>query len=313
MREHRPTRREALITGAAALAGGAVGRPVRADADAPPERKRALRVAHITDVHVDGAKGSDRGLAQCLEHVQDPSREVDLIVNTGDTVMCVNDASLESAMAQWKAWRTALSGRDRVEMFHALGNHDWHKWEPPTPENPLGGKLMAVQELGMRGRFDSIDRGGWRFVSIDDIVGSYHAEVDHAQREWLTDLLDRTPATMPVCIMTHIPIVTACGFFDGNRYGDHGWTIPGSWMHVDAAWLKDLFAKHRNVKLCLSGHMHQVDRIDFQGVSYVCSGAVCASWWNGRYYECDYGYSVIDLYEDGSFEQGYVTYGWGGD
>ena len=83
-------------------------------------------------------------------------------------------------------------------------------------------------------------------------------------------------------------------------------------MHEDAGLLKDLFARHRNVKIGLSGHMHQVDRIDFQGVSYLCSGAVSGSWWNGRYYACDYGYTVLDLYSDGTFEHEYVGYGWDG-
>jgi len=52
-------------------------------------------------------------------------------------------------------------------------------------------------------------------------------------------------------------------------------------MHVDAAKIKDLFAKHKNVKLCLSGHLHLVDRVDYNGVTYLCDGAVCGGWWKG--------------------------------
>ena len=81
-------------------------------------------------------------------------------------------------------------------------------------------------------------------------------------------------------------------------------------MHTDCMKLKDLFAKHPNVKLCLSGHLHLLDRVDYNGVTYLCNGAVSGSWWNGRHKDCDEGYAVVDLYDDGSFEQEYVKYGW---
>jgi hypothetical protein len=56
--------------------------------------------------------------------------------------------------------------------------------------------------------------------------------------------------------------------------------------------------------------MHLIDRVDYNGVTYLCNGAVSANWWKGRHKDCDEGYAVIDLYEDGSFEHDYVTFGW---
>ena len=81
-------------------------------------------------------------------------------------------------------------------------------------------------------------------------------------------------------------------------------------MHVDCIKLKDRFARHPNVKLSLSGHLHALDRADYNGVTYLCNGAVCAGWWKGRHKDCDEGYAVIDLYDDGSFEHEYIKYGW---
>jgi hypothetical protein len=72
-----------------------------------------------------------------------------------------------------------------------------------------------------------------------------------------------------------------------------------------------LFKQHTNVKACISGHIHLVDRVDYLGVTYMCGGAVCGAWWKGsRFNECDPGYSLIDLYDDGSVERQYVAYGW---
>ena len=43
----------------------------------------------------------------------------------------------------------------------------------------------------------------------------------------------------------------------------------------------------------------------------MCGGAVCGAWWKGsRFNECEPGYSLIDLYDDGSVERQYVAYGW---
>jgi 3',5'-cyclic-AMP phosphodiesterase len=53
-----------------------------------------------------------------------------------------------------------------------------------------------------------------------------------------------------------------------------------------------------------------VDRVDYNGVSYLCNGAVCGSWWKGRHHDCDEGYAVLDLYDDGSFDCEYMKYGW---
>ena len=81
-------------------------------------------------------------------------------------------------------------------------------------------------------------------------------------------------------------------------------------MHIDARAIKDLFTAHPNVKLCISGHIHLVDRVEYVGVTYLCNGAVCAGWWKGRNQECAEGYGLIDLFDDGSFENRYVEFGW---
>ena len=81
-------------------------------------------------------------------------------------------------------------------------------------------------------------------------------------------------------------------------------------MHIDARRLKNLFHAHPNVKLCLSGHMHLADSVDYLGVRYACNGAVCGSWWDGNYHEFGPGYAMVDLYEDGSTQVDFQNYPW---
>jgi 3',5'-cyclic AMP phosphodiesterase CpdA len=130
------------------------------------------------------------------------------------------------------------------------------------------------------------------------------------QMAWLeADLAAAGPKT-PVLIISHIPIVTICAALGkpDPQLKDH--KVSGALMHRDARQLKALFLKHRNVKLCLSGHLHLNERIDYNGVSYICNGAVSGAWWKGKNQETDAGYAVVDLYDDGTFENEYVNYGW---
>jgi 3',5'-cyclic-AMP phosphodiesterase len=67
--------------------------------------------------------------------------------------------------------------------------------------------------------------------------------------------------------------------FDGDNEKSGDWVIPGAWVHIDARRIVELFHQHKNVKLCLSGHIHLFDRVLYNGVTYICDGAVCGRWW----------------------------------
>ena len=71
--------------------------------------------------------------------------------------------------------------------------------------------------------------------------------------------------------------------------------------------LKELFLRHPRIKLALSGHMHQVDRVDYQGIAYICGGAVSGNWWDaGKYIGFGPAYVMVDLHADGTFRHDVV-------
>jgi 3',5'-cyclic AMP phosphodiesterase CpdA len=179
--------------------------------------------------------------------------------------------------------------------------------------DPKFGKVWACEVLGLERPYYSFDQAGWRFVVLDSTFrdgNGYKGRLDDEQFEWLGDLLAKTDAKTPVVVVSHIPILAACAYFDGENEKSGNWVVPGSWMHIDARRIKDLFKKHPNVKLCLSGHMHLIDLVAYNGVTYFCNGAVSGAWWGGDYHECTYGYAMVDLFNDGTFENRYVPYGW---
>ena len=53
---------------------------------------------------------------------------------------------------------------------------------------------------------------------------------------------------------------------------------------ADCWELTEVFRRNPLVKLCLSGHMHTCDRVEYRGVWYVCGGAVSGAWWGGSEY-----------------------------
>lgn len=308
------TRRGLFATASAAMiAPSALAAP-------PPARPgRSLRLAHLTDVHVQPELAADRGLAACLKHVQALDDKPELILCGGDCVMDSFGQTRDRTKLQWDLWHRVLKGECGLPVEACIGNHDVWGWDRKssgtTGDEPLYGKSWAVEALGLPRRYRSFDRAGWHFVVLDSTQpgarpNSYTARIDDEQFDWLQKDLEATKKETPVLVLSHIPILSAAVFFDGENSKTGDWQVPGAWMHIDAVKLKDLFVGHPNVKVCLSGHLHLVDRVDYHGVTYLCNGAVCGGWWKGNYHECAPGYAVMDLHPDGSFDRTYIPFGW---
>ncbi len=285
-------------------------------AQASPARKRALRIAHLTDIHVQPERGAPKGMEKALEHALGQAEKPGLILTGGDMVMDSFRATKERTQEQWAVFHSVLGKDLGVPVRHAVGNHDvwgWGDFEANKNEAKFG-KAWACSELGLEKPYYSFDQAGWHFVVLDSTFpkegNSYTARLDDEQFEWLQGDLATTPVHTPILVLSHIPILGVCSMFDGENEKTGNWVIPGAWVHIDARRIKDLFRKHPNVKLCISGHEHLLDEVVYNGVHYFCNGAVCAAWWDGDYQEVTYGYTLVDLYDDGSFENRYVPYGW---
>jgi 3',5'-cyclic AMP phosphodiesterase CpdA len=321
MNEHF-TRREMMRLAGALSAGAVLGVP--SALAVPPEtpsrtpRRRLIRVAHLTDIHVQPELRADAGMIACLHHVQSLMDKPELIVTGGDGIMDSFEADDARTQLQWDIFRRTLAAECSLPMVHCIGNHDiwgWNKRRSRTSGNEANyGKQRALENYGLAERFHAFERAGWKFIVLDsaqppDAGGDgYVAYLDDAQYDWLEREL-RGAATTPVLILSHIPILSATALvWTKSERGE--FRVDDSLMHRDCLRLKSLFEQRPNVKLCLSGHMHLIDRVDYNGVTYLCNGAVSGNWWKGRHKDCDEGYAVIDLFDDGSFEREYVKYGW---
>jgi 3',5'-cyclic-AMP phosphodiesterase len=302
------TRRNLAATAAAALSSPAVA----VAPEAPKER--LLRIAHLTDLHVMPERAAALGMEKCLEACQ--AHGPDAIFMGGDLVMDSFGTGRQRALAQWEIYKRVLRANTTLPVEACLGNHDVFGWADAAKRKgqPGYGKRLALDTLGLERPYRSFGRAGWHFVVLDsthEVDGNgYVAKLDEEQFEWLTEELERTPGDRPVLVMSHIPILGVSAYFDGDNETPGGWNVPGALMHIDARRIKDLFRKHPQVKACLSGHAHCVDRARYLGVDYFCNGAVSGGWWEGRYQEFGNGYAIVDLLDDGSVETRFHEFAW---
>lgn len=313
------SRRDLLKLGVAGAGFAALGWPASAAGFVRPDRRRALRIAHLTDLHIQPERRAADGVAACLRHVQSSPEAPDLILTGGDLIMDGFGADETRTRLQWELLTKTLKQECSTPVRHCLGNHDiwgWHKADSRTTgSEALWGKKWALDQLGLANPYYSFDQAGWHIVVLDSVSpdprdpNGYIGALGDAQLDWLARDL-AAAGDNPVLLISHIPILTATVVLGAPKKETGRRDVSSGLLHADGPAIRALFAKHPGVRLCLSGHMHRIDRVDYRAVSYLCNGAVSGNWWKGQHHECSEGYAVIDLFSDGSFESRYATYGW---
>lgn len=265
------------------------------------KKERILRIAHITDVHITSGDSSNRFL-KCLEKIK--KHEVDFFLNGGDTIMDASyaDVTREQVNAQWDIWQKLRHAFSEYDMFSCLGNHDmW--WAVNDRNDIMYGKDFAVKQLEMPKRYYSFKRHNWCFIILD----SNHeaGSLDEEQIVWLDNELEQLQTNTPVLIMSHYPILNGCTIVVGGN-------------HTDSMQITKLFYRHRNKNIhCISGHIHLLDVTTYNHVNYYCNGSISGFWWGEGdkdsaqkywYHQTPPGYTIIDLYKDGSMSNIYYPH-----
>jgi len=324
----RMTRRQLLGSAAATTAACVMPASVlRADDSSPPRPPRgALRVVHLTDWHLMNQRGADRGLHVALQHAlaQEPIALLDTMTHTMSRPL----AEVREDMSFVESLFDEVPGS--IRCFHALGNHDVWGWDRDksgaTGEEPEYGKRWWAQRFGQGRTYGRSRLGRWHVVTLDPIQprgAGYFTALDDEQFAWLSEELPRIPERDPVLVLTHAPIVGVGTLLSDARIDPrHGWALGPGHILMDAWRLIELFSRYPNVRLSLSGHKHICDRIEFQGMTHICGGAVCGRWWQPtaprrdpqtglvRPAFADRGYGLLDLMPDGRFNYRYVVFPW---
>src|SRR5881396_2899317 len=109
MMHQQITRRETLKTiGAAAVLSALPGASSAREWREHTQRRRVLRIAHLTDIHVEPEKKAAAGFAACLHHLQNLADRADLLLTGGDSVYDSFEADDARTQLQWDLWKSVL-------------------------------------------------------------------------------------------------------------------------------------------------------------------------------------------------------------
>lgn len=276
--------------------------------------KEKLKVAFITDIHVKPGSIAENGMRKAIQHVNNLRPAPHFIINGGDSIMDALAANKADTRAQWDVWNRVIKD-NKLPVYHCIGNHDvwgWQVKDELIKSDPLYDKNWVLQQHKMPGRYYSFRKGKWHFIVLDGTQennGGYIARIDEEQFNWLENELNKIPADIFICIASHIPIVSFCAamFIEKNEpNGD--WKILRVLLHTDARRLKNLFKKYKNIKACLSGHIHLEDEVEYLGIKYFCNGAVSGNWWKGSFQDFEPAYALFHFDENGNVKREMIQY-----
>jgi len=255
------------------------------------EKKPPIRVAHLTDIHIKPGKDIEASVAKAMHHAQILVPEIDFIINGGDSIMDSLEADKEKTQIQWDLFTSILKKEISLPVYHCIGNHDIWGWfiKENKPENERQyGKVWVVETLQMKNRYYSFSKDKWHFIVLDSTqlnpAGGYIGKIDEEQLVWLQTELASVPKEKFICIVSHIPILSICaGLFFDKTEANGDLKIQRNLMHSDFFALKKIFNNYSNIKICISGHIHLQDELNYLGIKYYCNGAVSGNWWKGSF------------------------------
>ena len=308
-------KRKTFLQASAAAIGGSL-LPSLSFANTDSKSSKKIRFAHLTDIHVKPGIIPETGMAKAFHHAQQLKPQVDFIINGGDAIMDALEADKVKTQTQWDLYHKILKNENSLPVYHCIGNHDvwgWFVKENKPDNDKLYGKMWAIETLQLPNRFYSFTKNKWHFIVLDSTqlnpAGGYIGKLDPDQSDWLQQELSKVSVDDFICIVSHIPILSICAglFFDKTEVnGDL--KIQRNLMHTDFLTIKKIFLKYPNIKVCISGHIHLQDEVDYLGIKYYCDGAVSGNWWNGAFQEFAPAYAVIELYNDGSSKRTMMKY-----
>ncbi len=309
-------KRSTFLKTSAAVVSSSLLSPLAFAEETNLDRRKPIRFTHITDIHVKPGLVPETGMAKAFQHAQKLSPKVDFIINGGDSIMDALEADKQKTQIQWDLFHNILQKENSLPIYHCIGNHDVWGWfvkdnKPDTDR--LYGKAWVMETLQLTSPYYSFTKGKWYFIVLDSVqlnpAGGYIGRLDPDQLDWLQQELKQVPPDQYICIVSHIPILSICaGLFFDKTEANGDLKIQRNLMHSDFLTLKKIFLQYPNIKVCISGHIHLQDEVDYLGIKYYCNGAVCGNWWSGAFQEFDPAYAVIELYDNGSVQRTMIKY-----
>ena len=246
----------------------------------------------LTDCHLEPELDGIHGTSLAMQRAR--AIKAEFAIQGGDHVFDALGVPKARALALFDQYDKTEQELG-LKVHHTLGNHDVcgiYTASDVQPDDPAYGKKLYQDRFGKT--FYSFDHRGYHFIVLDSIGITdnhhYEARIDQDQLAWLSADLAAQPATTPIIVITHIPLVTALASYSDPDPK----ALAASYAFHNGPEVIKLFEGH-NVLAVLQGHTHVNERVDWRGVPYITSGAVCGNWWKGTRMGTPEGFTVVSL------------------
>jgi len=260
----------------------------------------------LTDAHIQPELNAAIGTDMAFKKAR--TLKADFAINGGDHVFDSLAVPTQRALALFDLYGKTEQDLG-LKVYHTLGNHDVLGIYPASgtsPTDPLYGKKFFEDHFGKA--YYSFNHKGYHFIVLDSIGitddRSYEGRIDAAQLQWLTADLAALPSGTPIIVSVHIPLVSAFSSYipmPSTPSPHHGLTV------INSDEVIRIFEGH-NVLGVLQGHTHINERVEWKGVPYITSGAICGNWWQGTRMGTPEGFTVVTV-ANNKLTTHYETYG----
>lgn len=299
--------RRHLLTSVGCTASAAVLSTQPAEALELPD----FTFVHITDTHIQPELRAKEGVRSCFNAIKRLPIKPDLVLAGGDLIMDAMFTEHKRSDMLYDLWQEETRALG-LRMHYAIGNHDvygMHTAKTGGDTHQDYGKKLYKRRLGLPNTYSVFDHRGWRFFCLDSIQlskeGGWEGGIDTNQMNWIDEILRKTPKSMPIVFLTHVPIFTVVA-----QYTVATTAVLSSAMVVkNGKQFKEMIQGY-NVKAVLQGHTHVVEEVNYLGVRYITGGAVCGEWWKGhRLGVHPEGFVELSV-RKGELSWKYHSYGW---
>jgi Icc protein len=288
---------------------------------AAPSPASPLRFVFATDSHlmVGDRLRSAEGIIAAFAAIESIIPKPEFILFGGDLTHESPQLDFPAAEQLLDRFLEIWKNQTGLQTYFTFGNHDLVGTQNASVNrtDPRFGKGLYRMRLSLDRDYYTFRKAGWRFIVLDDVVphpdGSYIGEFVQEQLTFLRTELATDPGT-PTILVGHIPSVSVLpSLGEAGRTTDRATVIetPASLVAHNAVQLRDVLVDTRaNVRAVLAGHLHHLEQIQIDGISYINGGAICGNWWKGAQNGCPEGFLVIDLDSDGNITASYRSSGW---
>ena len=260
----------------------------------------------VTDAHIQPELNAATGTSMAFKRAR--TFKADFAIQGGDHVFDALGVPKQRALGLFDLYDKTEQDLG-LKVYHTVGNHDVLGIYPASgiaPTDPQYGKKLYEDRFGKP--FYSFDHNGHHFIVLDSIGitddHAYEGRIDAEQLKWLGTDLAALPKATPIIVSVHIPLVSAFASYVPALMA------PPKHQSLTVANANEVLAlfEGHNVIGVLQGHTHINENVEFKGVNYVTSGAICGNWWKGTRMGTPEGFTVVSV-ANGRMTTRYETYG----